>query len=501
MSLPTEKAGHQLPIRTATAETSTSEEAIPTNDPNDVSWNLKFLLAHSPMLTCVCCQTSLILLERLQAWKHACGYLEGYISATEKMQRANAKECERILKTLSDPLREGQHFDQALGGLAGLFENIRFNTQGMANAHLETEKSIRASVLPILERLHTEIKHKSKELGGGAAKGSKAVDKSRNTTQKHIEMLGESTAGFESTGGKPDPNMDPYIVQRGVYHRLHKQILDENVNHQDLLAVQSAFQAFEAHIVETLQSALASFTQHVAGQAQHTKAMYEDILGTAQRIPGDFEWRGFVKRNPSALLDPHAHPRNINTITFPNQNHKSTQPLIEGTLERKGKVMKSYSSGYYVVTPSKFLHEFKDDDNFRRDPVPENSLFLPNCNVGSVSGLEFHVKGKDTSKGLMGSKLSMNREYSFKAHSAEDALKWWSIISSIAGHSPAVGGSSALASSPTSPVQQHVGTGSEPPAYGAEKAPTPPVSPHATSQQQQGVVGTNSAKPVPDPSA
>lgn len=43
-------------------------------------------------------QTSGLLLERLQAWKHACGYLENYIGATEKAQRAHAKEYEKILK-------------------------------------------------------------------------------------------------------------------------------------------------------------------------------------------------------------------------------------------------------------------------------------------------------------------------------------------------------------------------------------------------------------------
>jgi len=43
-------------------------------------------------------KTSGLLLERLQAWKHACGYLENYISATEKIHKAHAKEYEKVLK-------------------------------------------------------------------------------------------------------------------------------------------------------------------------------------------------------------------------------------------------------------------------------------------------------------------------------------------------------------------------------------------------------------------
>lgn len=66
---------------------------------------------------------------RLQAYKHACGYLEDYISATEKMQNAHGKEYEKVLKTVSSPLKEADQFDQQLGGIAGMFDNIRSNTQ------------------------------------------------------------------------------------------------------------------------------------------------------------------------------------------------------------------------------------------------------------------------------------------------------------------------------------------------------------------------------------
>lgn len=63
------------------------------------------------------------------------------------MHKTHAKEYEKIFKvglsvfticligeitdlsqSLSDPLKEGHHFDQNLGGIAGLFENIRTNT-------------------------------------------------------------------------------------------------------------------------------------------------------------------------------------------------------------------------------------------------------------------------------------------------------------------------------------------------------------------------------------
>lgn len=371
--------------------------------------------------------------------------------------------------------------------------------------HLETEKNLKGSVLPMLERLHAEIKNKTKELTGGAAKGSKQVDKSRNGTQAHIELLGQHTASFEASSHKIDPSTDPYILQRGVYHRLNKQIIEENNNRIDLLAVQDSFLKFEAHVIQTIQQSLGAFNQVLGGQADRTKAMYADMFGTAQKIPPDFEWKGFVHRNNTILLDPSSGPRSMDNISFPNQNHRSTQPLIEGSLERKSRVaLKGYSAGYYVITPSKFLHEFKDTDNYRKDPTPELSLYLPDCTVGAVSGTKFTVKGKDSSKGKIGSTLAATHELDFKAHSASDAETWHDIIRKAAGSTT---NELPPSSEPNSPAdKRNISGSSQPPAY-EQKAPIaqqPPQQQQAPLQTQNlpqqggaaGHAGQNFASPT-----
>jgi len=413
-----------MPTRTATSTTD-DNEPIPEEDSSEVT-----RLFH----------------ERLQAWKHACGYLEDYITATEKIQHTHGKEYEKVLKTVSSPLKEGHHFDQSLGGVAGMFDNIRSNTQGISNSHYETAKTLKGSVLPIFERLHQEIKHKTKELTKGAGKGSKAVEKSRNTSQKHIELLGQHTAAFDSTGGSVKPHEDPYIIQRQVYHRLHKQVVDENANREDLIAVQNSFAQFEAHIVQTFQNGFQQFHQVVTTQADQVRNMYGDMMTVTQKIPPDYEWNGFVNRNSEVLIDPNAPKRSVENIGFPNQDHRATQPLIAGSLEKKGKMFKSYSAAYYVVTPSKYLHEFKSDDDFAKDPAPEASLYLPDCIIGAVDGAKFNVKGKH-----VGSKIGgfTSHEYALKAHTPQDAQKWHDAIASVSGQSSA-------GEKPVSPQQSRV---------------------------------------------
>ncbi len=126
--------------------------------------------------------------------------------------------------------------------------------------------------------------------------------------------------------------------------------------------------------------------------------------------------------------------------------------------------IKGYSAGYYVLTPSKFLHEFKSDDDFRKEPMPELSLYLPDCSIGVLDGDKFTVKGKDASKGRVGSAFALSHEFTFKAHSTIDAENWWNAIRTAAG-AGAMTSDKPAESVPTSPVDSRSDTSTLPPTY------------------------------------
>ena len=271
-----------------------------------------------------------------------------------------------------------------------------------------------------------------------------------------------------------NPTDDPYVVYRGVLHRLNKQVIEENNHRNDLLAVQANFKDFEAHVLQVLQQAMEVFNQFAGGQAEKTRALYADMLGAVQRVPPDMEWQAFSQRNADILVDPNDPPRSVDAITFPNQDHPSAKPLIEGSLERKSrnKLSWGFSTGYYVVTPSKFLHEFKSEDNVSKEPVPELSIYLPDATVGTPNGDKFNVKGKDKSK-TMSSKLTGTSELSFKAHTPADAQRWFEVISSITA------ASAASESAPTSPA---IGSGDSPVINEAHDV-------EVEKKQEEGVAG------------
>ncbi len=236
--------------------------------------------------------------------------------------------------------------------------------------------------------------------------------------------------------GKPEAQYDPYVLNKGVQYRLHKQVLEENNNRNDLIAVQENFATFEAHVIQSFQQAMSLFLQLVSGQAERQKTMYGDMVGKCQNIPRDFEWINFLHRNSNVMIDPQSPRREASQLSYPNQDHKATQPLISGTLERKSRALGGiggYKLGYYVVTAARYFHQFDSNDNFKSNPTPDLSLYLPDCTIGALSGERFNIKGKDASKGKVGRALEMSHELAFKAHSPADAAKWYEAITKCAG--------------------------------------------------------------------
>lgn len=223
-----------------------------------------------------------VLEERLRAWKHVVGYLKEYVEAAAHVQKSLGKEYEKLAKLVAEPLKEGHMFDTAsANGVTGLFEHLRAATHKVSAAGYEAEKEVKGHVLKELEKLHKDIKNKDKELLDGALKGTKNLEKSRGATQKALEELGKHTAAYDAGqgSGRIEPANDPYLIKRGVLHKLNRQVNEENALKADMVVVQDNFKRYEQYIVQTLQQSVGSLYQYIGAQADATKAAYGDVVG------------------------------------------------------------------------------------------------------------------------------------------------------------------------------------------------------------------------------
>jgi hypothetical protein len=276
-----------------------------------------------------------------------------------------------------------------------------------------------------------------------------------------------------NTGGKIKPEYDPYLLKKGIISRLAKQIDDENAQRQDLIGVQNHSQQFETHIVATIQQAIQALNSALHAQQEAQRNSYGDIVAKVNAIPPDFEFVNFLTRNAETLIDPNAPKRTADAIRYPNEDHSSTKPLMEGPLSRKGKIMRSYNSAYYVVTPSKYLHEFKDLNSLKQEVEPEMSLYLPDCTISAINQEgKFQITGKDAGSSLKG--LSTKHDYAFKPTDPASGQKWYEAISKCIG-----------IKSGDSPITPTTATTTTPPAV-AEKEGGPPAYTQGANGQENG---------------
>ena len=138
-------------------------------------------------------------------------------------------------------------------------------------------------------------------------------------------------------------------------------------------------------------------------------------------MPKEQEWMQFVEHDPH-FVAPGTPIRRIEDITYPGKDNPAAAEVRSGMLERKSKYLKSYTPGWYVLSPT-HLHEFKSADKIYSQP-PVMSLYLPDQKLGSKSesgssSHKFMLKGKQAGGAHKG------HSWVFRAESYDTMLAWF----------------------------------------------------------------------------
>ncbi|KAK9463022.1 uncharacterized protein V1516DRAFT_648218 [Lipomyces oligophaga] len=433
-----------------------------------------------------------ILLRRLDSWQHVADILEGYAEGHYSLYVNLVSGYEKIAKTVQEaprfnsvelgsemPLTPASSASpsspEGATAISNGFSTLRTKQEGMVNAASEVVKSFKSTIIPNIERLQHDIKEHTKGLKTHGVKGAKEVEKARGLTQKSIEALGQNVASFGIFNGKAEPLKDPYVLYRHVLHDLDGQLVKENVQFDSLLSIQKDFSTFETHIVSSLRQTFEQIDQIQTKFWTFQTESYAAVTQSLTTIPDDFEWSSFVNANSHILAKDTTPKRTMDRVKFPNYEHESTKPIIEGIIQRKGTLTlsKNYNSSYYVVTPSKYLHQFASKD-WVQHPEPEFSLYLPDCSLGAAYAQEsgknkFKLTGKDSS-----STIARKHTFEFKTSTYEDLQKWWHVI-----HDVANSGNQPLSKSST--MSSATAAGASGALDTVEATPATPASPGSPS--------------------
>ncbi|KAF2278382.1 uncharacterized protein EI97DRAFT_431612 [Westerdykella ornata] len=365
-----------------------------------------------------------ILANRFQAWRKLLKDLITYFREVSLSYEHRAKATLKVSNLINNTVPPSVFMTE--GGLNDASRLLRdFHSQAITEAN--KARDIMNEVINQLSGLRSDLGQKIKEIKSLSGDFKNSVEKEKETTRKCVAALGEALSLVDTDPAAIAGKGDPYVVRLGVDRQVERQIDEENYLHRAYLNLENSGRELESIVVGEIQkayNALASILKHEADEIYSTVDRLRDgPIG----MPRDFEWNEFVLNDPH-FVNPNIPLRRLEDIEYPGKHHPATTEVRAGMLERKSKYLKSYTPGWYVLSPT-HLHEFKSADRIYTQP-PVMSLYLPDQKLGShsqpgSSSHKFALKGRQTG--------SMHRGHTwvFRAETYDTMLAWYEDIKSL----------------------------------------------------------------------
>ncbi|KAH0382010.1 hypothetical protein KCU92_g6647, partial [Aureobasidium melanogenum] len=359
-----------------------------------------------------------ILANRFQAWRTL---LKSLITYFREIQSSYESRSKALIK-VSNVLANSEHPTVFItdGGLADA-SRILGDYHKHSVAESNKSRDIEQDVVAALTGLRSDLGQKIKEIKSLNGDFKNSVDKEKETTRRAVDALAEALQHADHGDASKS---DPFIVRLGVDRSVEKQIDEENYLHRAYLNLESSGRELESIVVGEIQkayNAMASILKREGDDAYNT---VEQLRGGPIAMPKDLEWSRFVETDPH-FVNPRLPLRRIEDIDYPGKHDPAAAEVRAGMLERKSKYLKSYTPGWYVLSPT-HLHEFKSADKIYSQP-PVMSLYLPDQKLGSHSepGSSSH---KFMLKGRQSGGMHRGHSWVFRAESYETMMAWYEAI-------------------------------------------------------------------------
>jgi hypothetical protein len=379
------------------------------------------LLISSPTASKVCysIQTWCFrILTRPAAWRTLLKSLITYFREIQSSYETRSKALLKVSNVLSNFTHPSVFItDGGLADAARILGDYHKHSVAESNKSRDIEQDVIAALTGLRSDLATKIKE-IKSLNGDF---KNSVDKEKDATRKAVDALAEA---LQHADHGDSNKTDPFIVRLGVDRMVEKQIDEENYLHRAYLNLESSGRELESIVVGEIQkayNAMASILKREGDDAYNT---VEQLRGGPIAMPKDLEWARFVETDPH-FVNPRLPLRRIEDIDYPGKHAPAAAEVRAGMLERKSKYLKSYTPGWYVLSPT-HLHEFKSADKIYSQP-PVMSLYLPDQKLGSHSepGSSSH---KFMLKGRQSGGMHRGHSWVFRAESYETMMAWFEAL-------------------------------------------------------------------------
>ncbi|KAH6721355.1 hypothetical protein BKA61DRAFT_627803 [Leptodontidium sp. MPI-SDFR-AT-0119] len=368
-----------------------------------------------------------ILANRFQAWRKVLKDLITYFREIQTSYDHRAKNLLKISNVINNTSAPAMFLES--GGIDDAVQVLRgYHKSAIAEANKSRE--IENDVIEALTGLRSDLNQKIKEIKGLTSDFKNSVDKEMESTRRAVSELQEGLGQSDMDPAQMTGKKDPYLLKLAADRQVERQIDEENYLHQAYLNLEASGRELEAIVVGEIQKSYNAYAGILKREADAAYNTADELRTGPIAMPKDHEWNTFVQ-NDEHFVDPNIPVRQAQNIHYPGRDNELAQEVRAGLLERKSKYLKSYTAGWYVLSPT-HLHEFKSADKAQ---APIMSLYLPEQKLGShsnegSSSNKFMLKGRQTG--------SMHRGHSwvFRAESYDTMNAWYEDIRILTEKSP-----------------------------------------------------------------
>ena len=367
-----------------------------------------------------------VLANRFQSWRQLLKSLITYFRELQGSYDTRAKSLHKVQSTLSAITTTTPAIFASTDGLGDATRMLAdYHTRQLAEAN--KSRDIENDVIAALTGLRSDLGQKIKEIKSLSGDFKNSVAKEQDATRREIEKLKDALQHADHDDGGATGRNDPFVVKLGVERCVEKQIDEENYLHRAYLNLEASARELESIIVGEIQKAHNAFASILTREAGLATSTATSLREGPIAMPKDYEWDLFVAHDPH-FVAPTVPVRKAADISYPGKDSDRVVEVRAGMLERKGKYLKSYTPGWYVLSPT-HLHEFKSAEKIFSQP-PVMSLPLLEQKLGSrsepnSSSHKFMLKGKQSGAGHKG------HNWVFRAESYDTMMAWYSDISTL----------------------------------------------------------------------
>ncbi|KAI0462764.1 hypothetical protein LJB42_003565 [Komagataella kurtzmanii] len=423
----------------------------------------------SSLLDNVYLDSSDLLIARYDKWILALAFFENFFARYDSILSSTAKDYSKLVKHFStDTLPQfevspssnnagavyGSVNSEAdpnknVTGVNSFIELLKFRSSEDQGKIAGLETSIKEQIIPEFKKYSADLSAKKKDLTADASKQRKELKKLGLHLSSSISKLQHSTQVFESASGsgKMDYKNDPYMLKRAV--SLHgTELIAKEHNHIDFLKREElSLMTLEKRTLEFIQLIFADVSNRITAADSVFSRSFDSLSKTLSSIDLEYEWKQFSEVNKQRLVTVEGNDdisganisadnkkRGLSDLSFPNDHHPATEPILEGILQRKeGKVNKKYVSEYYVITKTRYLYEFESNAP-KNSTQPNTVLYLPECTLKSLNGpdnskFKIEISGKDATQAISVIKSTLI----LKTSTYDEMRTWFNVLSEVSG--------------------------------------------------------------------